>query len=195
VNSGKFRHLLQHIYRARGIARRYFITNGFDGALTMLGLLAGFYTSNTVPLSVAVSACLGAAIALFMSGISSAYLSESAERKKELQELEQAVLMNLEDSDFGHASRYVPVVVALVNGLSPLLLSLIIISPLWLAQHGFPLHFSPFIIAIILALAVIFLLGIFLGRVSRTFWLWSGLRSLAVALVTLMIILLFNSGR
>ncbi len=195
MNSGKFRHLLLHIYRARGIARRYFITNGFDGALTMLGLLAGFYTSNAVPLSVAVSACLGAAIALFMSGVSSAYLSESAERKKELQELEQAILTDLEDTDFGHASRYVPVMVALVNGLSPLLLSLVIISPLWLAQHDFPLHFSPFIIAIILALAVIFLLGIFLGRVSRTFWLWSGLRSLAVALLTLMIILFFNSGR
>ncbi len=195
MNSGKFRHLLQHIYRARGIARRYFITNGFDGALTMLGLLAGFYTSNTVPLSVAVSACLGAAIALFMSGVSSAYLSESAERKKELQELEQAVLTDLEDSDFGDASRYVPVVVALVNGLSPLLLSLVIISPLYFAQHGVVLPFSPFAVAIVLALAVIFLLGIFLGRVSRTFWFWSGLRALAVALVTLMIILFFSSSR
>ena len=195
MNSGKFRHLLQHIYRARGIARRYFITNGFDGALTMLGLLAGFYTSNTVPLSVAVSACLGAAIALFMSGVSSAYLSESAERKKELQELEQAVLTDLEDSDFGDASRYVPVVVALVNGLSPLLLSLVIISPLYFAQHGVVLTFSPFAVAIVLALAVIFLLGIFLGRVSRTFWFWSGLRALAVALVTLMIILFFSSSR
>ncbi len=195
MNRENFRHLLLHIYRARGIVRRYFITNGFDGALTMLGLLAGFYTSGTVSLSVAVNACLGAAIALFMSGISSAYLSESAERKKELQELEQAVLKDLNDSDYGRASRYVPVMVALVNGLSPLLLSLVIISPLWLARHGFPLPFSPFVIAITMALAVIFLLGIFLGQVSRTFWLWSGLRSLAVALLTLTIILFFNSGQ
>ncbi|MCF6187682.1 MAG: hypothetical protein L3J49_09470 [Desulfobulbaceae bacterium] len=195
MNRGKFRHLLLHVYRARGIARRYFITNGFDGALTMLGLLAGFYTSGSAPLSVAVTACMGAAVALFMSGISSAYLSEAAERKKELQELEQAILMDLEDSDYGQASRYVPVMVALVNGLSPLLLSLVIISPLYFAHHGVVLPFSPFTVAIVLALAVIFLLGIFLGRVSRTFWLWSGLRALAVALVTLMIILFFSSGR
>jgi predicted membrane protein (TIGR00267 family) len=138
---------------------------------------------------------MGAAIVLFMSGISSAYLSESAERRKELQELERAVLTDLEDSDYGQASRYVPVMVAMVNGLSPLLLSLLIISPLWFAQQGFLLVFSPFVTAIIIAVAVIFLLGIFLGRVSRTFWLWSGLRSLAVALLTLMIILLFNSGQ
>lgn len=195
MNRGECRHLLLHLYRARGIARRYFITNGFDGALTMLGLLAGFYTSGTASLFVAVTACMGAAVALFMSGISSAYLSESAERKKELQELEQAVLVDLEDSDYGQASRYVPVLVALVNGLSPLLLSLVIISPLYFSQHGGTLPFSPFSVAIVLALAVIFLLGMFLGRVSRTFWLWSGLRALAVALVTLMIILFFSSGR
>ncbi|HIE33293.1 MAG TPA: hypothetical protein EYP81_04520 [Thermodesulfobacteriaceae bacterium] len=195
MNGGQLRHLLLHVYRARGIARRYFITNGFDGALTMLGLLAGFYTSGAESLSVAVTACMGAAIALFMSGVSSAYLSESAERKKELQELEQAVLTNLEDSDYGQASRYVPVMVALVNGLSPLLLSLVIISPLYLARYGVFLNISPFAVAIALALAVIFLLGIFLGRVSRTFWLWSGLRSLAVALLTLVIILFFNTGR
>ena len=195
MNNENSRHLLLHIYRARGIARRYFITNGFDGALTMLGMLAGFHTSGPVPLSVAVSACMGAAIALFISGISSAYLSESAERKKELQELEQAVLTDLEDSDYGLASRYVPVIVALVNGLSPLMLSLIIISPLWLAQQGFSLNVSPFVTAIIVALIVIFLLGIFLGRVSQTFWFWSGLRSLAVALMTLLIISFFNSGQ
>ncbi len=195
MNRTGFRHLLLHLYRARGIARRYFITNGFDGALTMLGLLTGFYSSGTVPVSVAISGCLGAAIALFVSGVSSAYLSESAERKKELKELEQAVLTDLEDSDYGRASRYVPVMVALVNGLSPLLISLVIISPLWFAQQGFPIYFPPLVTAIIIALAVIFLLGVFLGQVSRTFWLWSGLRSLAVALLTLMIILLFNSGQ
>lgn len=188
-----FRHLLLHIYRARSIARRYFITNGFDGALTMLGLLAGFHSSGSVPLQVAIAGCLGAAIALFMSGVSSAYLSESAERKKELRDLEQAILRDLEESDYGQASRYVPVMVALVNGLSPLLLSLVIVSPLWLAQQGYFPGFPPFIAAIAVALLVIFFLGVMIGRVSRTFWLWSGLRSLAVALVTLMIIVFFNS--
>ncbi|WP_456385618.1 hypothetical protein [Desulfolithobacter sp.] len=195
MNRKGSRHLLLHLYRARGIARRYFITNGFDGALTMLGMLTGFYSSDTVPVSVAISGCLGAAIALFVSGVSSAYLSESAERKKELKELELAVLTDLDESDYGLASRYVPVMVALVNGLSPLLISLIIISPLWFARLGFSLYFPPLVTAIIIALAVIFLLGVFLGQVSRTFWLWSGLRSLAVALLTLMIILFFNSGQ
>lgn len=190
----RLKHLLLHIHRARGIVRRYFIVNGFDGALTMLGLMVGFYTTENVPLPVAISACLGAAIALFMSGISSAYVSETAERKKELRELEHALLTDLEGSDYDQASRYVPVVVALVNGLSPLLISLVIITPLWLADQKITLAFSPFLTAIALALITIFFLGVFLGRVSKTFWLWAGLRTLTIAIVTIVIILFFSGN-
>ncbi len=123
-----------------------------------------------------------------MSGISSAYLSEVAERKKELQELEGALLSDLSKSDYGRASRYVPVLVALVNGLSPLLISLLIITPLWLTQLGISLPFSPFVAAIILAMVIIFFLGATLGLLSKEFWLWTGLRTLAIAGVTLLVI-------
>ena len=177
-----------HIKRAEGIARRYFITNGFDGALTLLGLMVGFASSNDVALPTAIKAGLGASVALFMSGISSAYLSETAERKKELRELEGALLTDLSESDYGKASRYVPVVVALVNGLSPLIIALLILMPLWLADSGMQLPVSPFIAAIIVALIVIFLLGIMLGRLSKEFWLWTGLRTLAIAGLTILLI-------
>lgn len=186
--------LLLHIHRARGIVRRYFITNGFDGALTMLGMMAGFYTSKGAEISVALSATLGAAVALFMSGVSSAYLSEAAERKKELNELEQALIKDLTYSDYGEASRYLPIVVALVNGLSPLLISLLIISPLWWASLGFSLPVSPFLLAIAIALCTTFLLGLFLGSISKTFWLWAGLRTLTIAVLTISIILLLGAG-
>ncbi len=188
----KKKHLILHILRARSIARRYLITNGFDGALTMLGMITGFYTSGMTELSVAISACLGAAVALFISGLSSAYLSEKAEREKELRELEQALVTDLKESDYGMASRYLPILVALVNGLSPLLLSLLIILPLFLAEQGYVLLFSPFINSIAVALICVFFLGLFLGKISQTFWLWSGLRTLAIAIITVAIILFFG---
>ena len=184
--------LLSHVHRARSIARRYLVTNGFDGTLTMLGMLTGFYISGTTELSVAISACLGAAIALFISGLTSAYLSEKAERKKELRELEQALVHKLEESDYGLASRYLPILVALVNGLSPLLLSLLILLPLFVANNGYNLPFSPFINAIAVALVCIFFLGAFLGKISESFWLWSGLRTLIIAVVTVAIIVFFE---
>lgn len=191
MNQNDFKRALLHAKRAQGIARRYFITNGFDGSLTLLGLMVGFAGSNDVALPTAIKAGLGAAIALFMSGISSAYLSETAERKKELRELEGALLSDLSESDYGKASRYVPMLVALVNGFSPLLIALLIMTPLWLAQSGLPLPVSPFIAAIIVALAIIFLLGIMLGRLSQEFWLWTGLRTLVIAGLTILIISLF----
>jgi predicted membrane protein (TIGR00267 family) len=184
--------LLLHVLRAESIARRYLVTNGFDGSLTMLGMMTGFYTSGMTDLSVAISACLGAAVALFISGLSSAYLSEKAEREKELRELEQALLVDLKESDYGQASRYLPILVALVNGLAPLLLSLLILLPLFFAEQLSALPLSPFINAIIVALTCIFFLGVFLGNISKTFWLWSGLRTLIIAIVTVAIILFFG---
>ncbi len=183
---------LFRISRAHGIARRYFVTNGFDGALTMLGLTAGFYTGNDVAIPVVISACLGAAIALGMSGLSSAYISEVAEKEKELRDLEQAMIQDLEDTDHGRASRYVPVLIAFVNGAAPFFVSLFIISPLWLSQAQVEMPLGPLEMSMALAFVAIFTLGAFLGRISDTFWIWAGLRALFIGLATAAIIFVYN---
>jgi len=183
---------LWKLSQAGQIARRYFVTNGFDGALTMLGILLGFYTGGELPLIVAISACLGAAIALGISGFTSALLSETEERKKELKELEESLLSPLEESDYGKASQITPWVIAAINGLSPFLISLFIIVPLWLGEAGMglPLPLSPLETSISFSFLAIFFLGVFLGRISGTFWLWSGLRAVLIGLVTAGIIFL-----
>ncbi len=183
---------LWHLSQAGQIARRYFVTNGFDGALTMLGILIGFYTGGQLPLIVAISACLGAAIALGISGFTSALLSETEERKKQLKELEESLVATLEESDYGKASLTTPWIIAAVNGLSPFLISLFIIIPLWLEDWGFmlPFEMDPFDAAIGFAFLAILFLGIFLGRISGTFWLWSGLRAVLIGLATAGIIFL-----
>ncbi len=174
------------------IARRYFVTNGFDGALAMLGLITGFYVSGGVPVPTALSACIGTAVALTMSGLSSAYISESAERKRELQELQAAMLDDLQESAHARAARLTPLLVASVNGLAPMVMALVIISPLWLVDLGVPLPWPPIESSIALAFLVIFLLGVYIGRVSGGFWLWSALRTLLVAAVTAGFILVLN---
>jgi len=183
---------LFRLARAHNIARRYFVTNGFDGALAMLGIVMGFYASHGVAIPVVINACLGAAIALAVSGITSAYVSEAAERQKELKELEQALVYDLEGTAHDWAARLVPVLIAMVNGMAPLLIALVIILPLLLSAAGVALPAGPLELSIALSFAVLFLLGIFLGTVSGRFWLWSGLRTLLVALLTAGIILLVS---
>lgn len=184
----RIRFLLK-LSQAQDIARRYFFTNGYDGALTMLGLNMGFYTTGNVPTPIAINACLGAAIALSISGLTSAYISESEERKKELNELEKALVADLSDTEHKKATQWVPVWIALVNGFAPFLVSLFIIFPLFLDQLGVPLPFSPLESSIACSLFTVFLLGLSLGKVSGTFWLWAGLRALLIAILTCLAIL------
>jgi hypothetical protein len=70
------------------------------------------------------------------------------------------------------------------------MVSLLIIAPLWLARSGVPLPFEPLLMGIITAFASIFGLGIFLGRVAGTSWLLSGIKTLLIALATMLLILL-----
>lgn len=186
---GQIKFLLD-ITRTHDIVRRYFVVNGFDGALTMLGLIIGFIVSESDNLPVILNVCLGAAIALGMSGLSSAYISESAERKRALGKLEQAMISDLGDSAHGEASRWVPLLIGLVNGLAPLVISFLILLPIWLATSGMALPLSPLYAAIIIALFLIFLLGVFLGRIADISWLRSGIQTLLVAVVTVVLIYL-----
>ena len=125
--------LLLSISDTNNIVRRYFVVNGFDGALTMLGMITGFMITATGNLALIINACLSAAIALGMSGLSSAYVSEMAERKRSLARLEEAMIADLGESAHGDAARWVPIWVALVNGAAPLFISLLILLPLWLS--------------------------------------------------------------
>ncbi len=176
------------VTRSRGILRRYFVVNGFDGALTMLGLTMGFYGGGGVATPVAVDACLGAAIALGMSGLTSAYLSESAERRRELRELEAAMATRLHGTALGRAARVVPVLISAVNGFAPLLIAVVIMLPLLLDQAGWWPPGEPLQSSIVVAFGWLFLLGVFLGRVGGVFWLWSGLRTLAIGVLTALMI-------
>lgn len=183
---------LLRLTRTHDIVRRYFVVNGFDGALTMLGVIIGFLVSAPADLTVIINACLGAAIALGMSGLSSAYVSEAAERRHALGTLEEAMVTDLRESAHGKAARWVPLLVALVNGSAPLVISLLILLPLWLAKAGIPLPVSPLYAAILIALLLIFLLGVFIGRIAAVSWLRSGMQTLLVAVVTAGLIYLFT---
>jgi len=178
---------LSHLIRvthAQLIARRYFVVNGFDGALTMLGIIIGFHGSGEGDPVVIASACVGAAVALGVSGVTSAYISEAAERAREFQALEEAMVADLDSSVHSRARRLVPILIAAVNGVAPLSMSLVIIAPLWITMLIDGTASRGLETSLAVALVVIFLLGVFLGRVSRTFWLFAGLRTLLVAVLT-----------
>jgi len=81
-----------------------------------------------------------------------------------------------------------------VNGAAPLLISLVILLPLWSAQAGLELPWSPLHLAVVVALLLVFLLGVFLGRIARVAWWLSGLKAALIALLTTGLILVIAGG-
>jgi predicted membrane protein (TIGR00267 family) len=166
------------------IARRYFAMNAFDGVLTTIGILVGNYLAGVKDAHIAIKTGIATSIAMGVSGLWGAYLTEAAERQRELDELEKVSLTNQNDTHIGRASRTAVVVVSIVDGLAPFLAALIVLIPLF---------FDPLIgnilisygLAILVALFSLFSLGMFLGLVSGKSLLRYGLQTLLAGLVAI----------
>jgi predicted membrane protein (TIGR00267 family) len=87
------------------IARRYFVVNFFDGNLTVLGILLGFFTGlltgkeESIPAILVILTGFGTSISMFISGLSGSYFSERAEQKKLKVEIEKAMASYIEEED------------------------------------------------------------------------------------------------
>jgi predicted membrane protein (TIGR00267 family) len=171
---------LRHYHRVAEvgeIARRYFAMNAFDGVLTTLGVLVGSYIGRVHSAHQVIAVGLGAAVAMGVSGFYGSYLIERAERDRSLRELEDVTLSSLEDSDIAAASTYATIVIALVDGVSPFVAAALVLTPFFVASTS--IHVA-YIVGVVIAFVELFLLGLFLGRVSRQRLVWSGVK-LAVA--------------
>ena len=72
-------------------------------------------------------------MALGISGLGGSYLTEAAERKRNLRETEGQTLSDLRDTHIGHTNRPASIIVAIVDGRSPFAAPLLVLSPFLLA--------------------------------------------------------------
>ncbi len=167
------------------IARRYFVMNAFDGALTMLGVVIGASLANITEPLIIISAGISGSFAMGISGFSGAYMAERAERTKELKALEKAMLTEMRDESLHkEAAKFATRVTALVDALSPALAALIVISPFFFVCLGsIDMRFA-FFSSLILTLIILSSLGVYLARVTEESMLRHGLKMLVVGLVT-----------
>jgi predicted membrane protein (TIGR00267 family) len=171
------------------IARRALANNSFDGVLTMIGVLMGNLLSEVTDATKVITIGIATSLSIGVSGLWGAYLAESAERGRELAELERASLTDLGGTKIGRASRTAVVVVSLVDGLSPFLSSIIVLAPL----AATPLLGSiqvAYVLSFVVALIALFGLGMFLGRVSGRSLLAYGVRTTVAGIVAMALSLL-----
>ncbi len=168
------------------IARRYFVMNAFDGILTTIGVLAGNYLAGVRDLSIPIRIGIATSIAMGISGLWGAYLTETAERQRELSELEKVSLIDQSETSIGRASRFAVIVVSIVDGLAPALAALIVLIPLFL-DTMIQNPVLSYALAGGTALLSLFVLGLFLGKVSEANLIGFGMKTLMAGLVAIAI--------
>ncbi len=175
------------------IARRSFGNNAFDGILTMIGVLIGSFTSGISEAHTIIVTGMSTSIAIMISGAWGAYLTESAERKKDLEDLGRSTLSDLNGSRIGRASRFAAVAVSIVDGLSPFLGAIIVLVPFFFAGMFAEIR-QVYYTAFGFALAALFALGIWLGRVAKGNLLGYGIKTLLAGVVSILIGSLLNGS-
>ena len=95
--------LFSKITKLGAIARRYFVNNFYDGLLTVLGILLGFFiliikgSDTVIESNIVLLTGFATSISMLISGISGSYLSERAEQRKLKLELDKAMVIVEED--------------------------------------------------------------------------------------------------
>jgi predicted membrane protein (TIGR00267 family) len=170
------------ISEAGEIARRAFANNSFDGVLTMIGMVGGFFFNRIQDPALVLVTGLSTALAIGVSGGWGAYLTESAERRHAVDELEQLTLTKLQDTKIGKASRMAVVMVAAVDGLSPFLAALLVIIPFFFAPVLPSVDYA-YYASIAMSLLALFGLGVYLGNISKQHLIVSGIRTCVAGVI------------
>ncbi len=165
------------------ILRRYFVMNGFDGALTALGIILGsLIAGNFADPEQLILSGIGASIAMGVSGFWIAYLTEKAERTRERKELEKSMVADLNNTRISKANFWTSIVIGAVDGLSPFIFSLIAISPFFFVLAGLTMQ-TAYIISISVILVEVIILGLFLGAVSKENKIFYAIKIIPAALL------------
>jgi predicted membrane protein (TIGR00267 family) len=162
------------------LARRYIVMNSFDGVLTALAIIISQIVTRDG--NIVFHAGIASGLGLAISGISSAYMAEKAERDIEIEKLEKAMLSELKSRR--EMSRLATLLLAIVNGISPMLAVLLVISPFAFLSFELALYVSVFLCGMLL-----FCLGAYLANISdKSIWLY-GLQMLAAGIITAILVI------
>lgn len=176
----------------RSISRRYFISNGFDGTLTCIGVVVGAYLSGVTDGLTVITIGLGAAVGLGTSGVWSVWEIERAEKQAELIQIERAMLTDLEDTAVQQRRTGARKINAVASGIGPLIGILLPLVP-FLGQGIVVSMLEATLLAIAVGVGVLFVFGAYLGSISKQNWIVAGIR-MGLAGIVVAILNLFLPG-
>lgn len=158
----------------RSISRRYFISNGFDGTLTSIGIAVGSYLSGVETGLTVFKIGAGAAVGLATSGVWSVWEIERAEKKAELHRIEEAMLEKLEDTKLYRDKKTAIIINALMSGIGPILGIILPVTPFLFVPEISMLQAA--IASVVVGTMLLFSFGAYMGDISEQNWIKAGVR-------------------
>jgi len=141
--------------------RRYLVNTIFDSTFVMLGIIIGSAFSSDPNIHLTVATILTSAVALGISTGVSTYEAESLEQNKRLDEIERAMLRPLDDTHIGRSVRSSMLLISFFIFLAPLMIGLVMLAPFTIMKEDIV---AAAWTAIGLAIAVLFITGVLMGR-------------------------------
>ncbi|MFB6170246.1 MAG: VIT1/CCC1 transporter family protein [Haloarculaceae archaeon] len=159
----------------RSISRRYFISNGFDGTLTCIGIVVGALVSGIPDGATVIKIGLGAAVGLGTSAVWSVWEIERAETRAEIRRMERAMLTDLDDTRIQRQQSGARVLHATMSGLGPMVGILVPLVP-FLFEGVVLTMAQAALLAVALGIGVLCLFGAYMGSISGQRWYVAALR-------------------
>ncbi|MHB9285916.1 VIT1/CCC1 transporter family protein [Halobacteriales archaeon Cl-PHB] len=170
----------------RSIARRYFISNGFDGTLTSIGILVGSVLTGIPDGLTVVKIGVGAAVGLMTSAVWSVWEIERAETSAEIRRLERAMLTDLDDTRIQRDQQGARLIHAIASGMGPLIGVLVPLVPFLFEGTAFTMVEAG-ILGVGLGMGVLGTFGAYMGTISGHSWYVSAARMALAGLVVAVI--------
>ena len=174
----------------RAIARRYFVSNGFDGTLTVIGIVVGAVLSGVTDGITVVKIGLGAAVGLGTSAVWSVWEIERAETRANILRIEEAMLTDLDDTRIQREQSGARVFHATVSGLGPLIGILVPLTP-FVFEGPLLTMAEAAVVSVALGVAILSVFGAYMGSISGQRWYVSavrmGLAGLVVAVINVLL--------
>jgi predicted membrane protein (TIGR00267 family) len=168
------------------IARRYFVSNGFDGTLTAIGVVVGAVLSGVPDGATVLKIGAGAAVGLGTSAVWSVWEIERAETRAEIRRVERAMLTDLDDTRIQREQSGARIVHAVASGLGPLIGILITLLPFLVEGTVFSMVEAA-LASVALGIGVLGAFGAYMGSISGQRWYVAaarmGLAGLVVAVI------------
>ncbi|ACX72399.1 protein of unknown function DUF125 transmembrane [Methanocaldococcus vulcanius M7] len=183
------RRLKPILNRINGEAETRYIVRGLiDGSLSALGVVIG--ASGSADASVIIAAGLGGGIANGLSNILGAFTAEKASLERERIQKEKSLLKKsgyLKKSVIYQKAIRETMICGLIDGISTTIGSALPVVPFFVFDIKTALY-----VAIGITITILFILGVFIGKISRENVIISGIKMVVGALVVAMLCFLIE---